>query len=400
MTRLRNSLCASLATAGVALLMLAWSPDGQAQSGYYIVPQLALEEVYDDNIYFNSENEVDDFITRLSPQLDVGFDSETFRWMLSYRNDSEWYKDNSDLDSNSARRFGDGMIEYRPNRRWTFTGQAQYIYTNSAEDISLTPGGGIPGAVGREEAERLLFSGGANYQFNPNLTGEALITWINDDLVDLNENQMSSATIDFTQVMNPARSLLYGFEYRDYDFTSDLGVNPPIDVIKYSEDSSTAWIGLSQSLSETSKLEFRAGPRYSDDELEPYILFNWQREYATGNTRIDALWDETTLLGEIGIQESRSIQATWTHDFTADLQGTGSVGYAYLTGTGYNTDITSASLSAAWQFTPSFFLTAGYDFNSQLQDFRELSPGRITHNVVSLSITYKRPRREIERDEN
>lgn len=138
MTRLRNSLCASLATAGVALLMLAWSPDGQAQSGYYIVPQLALEEVYDDNIYFNSENEVDDFITRLSPQLDVGFDSETFRWMLSYRNDSEWYKDNSDLDSNSARRFGDGMIEYRPNRRWTFTGQAQYIYTNSAEDISLT----------------------------------------------------------------------------------------------------------------------------------------------------------------------------------------------------------------------------------------------------------------------
>lgn len=380
----------------VTLVLLFWSPMAFAQSGYYVVPWLTVEGVYDDNLFFDTEDEVSDFVTRVSPQLDIGFESETLRWLLSYRNDAEWYNDLSDLDSNSARRFGVGTIDYQPNRLWTFTGSAEYVFTNSAQDISLIPGGGIPGIVGREEAERLLFSGGARYQFSPSLTGGLEVTWIEDSLVDLNENETLSLIADLEQVLSSTRSILYGYEYRSYEFTSESGTDPVI-IVNNSEDSNTAWVGLEQVLSETSTLELRAGPRILDGDLEPYFLFSWRREYARGSTVVDALWDESTLLGELGVLESRSVLATWTHEFSPDFEVRGSAGYAYLTGGGFSTDIASFDVEASYEIIPSISLTARYGFNDQTQDSVGTLSERITHNVVSLAITFTRPRRESER---
>lgn len=393
LTHSRNSISLFCVACWGTLLVLLWSPATFAQSGLYVVPWLTVEEVYDDNIFFDTEDEVSDFYTRLSPRLDVGFESETLSWLLSFQNDAEWYNDLSQLDSNSARQFGLGTINYDLNRRWTLNGEFQYISTNSAEDITLNPGGGIPGSVGRQEAERLLLSGGADYEFTPNLSGGLDITWTRDDLIGSNQNEVLAATTQFEQILSPARTLLYGYEYRNYDFQSETGTDPVITET-FSEDSNTAWLGLTQSLSETSTLELRAGPRFSDGDVEPYFLFGWQREYARGNVAIEALWDETTLLGENGILESRSVLVTWAHEFSADLEINSSAGYAYLTETGFSSDITYFNVSGIYRFSPAIEMTARYGFNAQLDDGSSVTSGRITHNVLSISITFTRPRRD------
>lgn len=382
---------------GAALIALLSSPLAIAQSGLYFVPLITVEEVYDDNIFFQqSEDEVSDFITRVSPQLDVGFESETLNWLLSYRNDAEWYRDLSDLDSTTARGFGLGRIEYTPDRRLTLRGETQYVQTNSVQDLTLTPGGGIPGRVGRAEAERWLFGAGAGYRFSPRWNGDIDVTWVDDELIDFSTNETLSGVTQLEQILTPARSLLYGYQYRNYEFENDVGVDP-IERISESEDSNTLWLGLTQELSERSELEVRAGPRFSSSETDPYFLFDWRRNYERGSTSIRALWDETTLLGEVGRQESRSIYATWTHEFSADLEVSGTAGYAYLSGEGFSTDITSFDVSGIYRFNRAIYLTARYGFNIQEQDPARIQGARVTRNVVSIAITFTRPRRGAER---
>lgn len=385
----------------LALLALVSAPQAFAQSGFYVVPWIAVEEVYDDNIFFDPDNEVSDFITRVSPQLDVGFESETLAWLLSYRNDAEWYRDLSDLDSTTARGFGLAQIEYDLDRRWTLRGQSEYIQTNTAQDLSLNPGGGeIPGRVGRAEAERFLLGGGASYRFSQRVAGDLEVSWVDDELIDFSKNETLSVNSQIEQLLTPARLLLYGYRYRGYEFESEQVGIDPVEVVTESEDSNTLWVGLRQEFSERSDVEVRAGPRISDGEVEPYLIVRWRRDYSRGSTTIDASWDETTFLGTIGRQESRSIAATWTHRFSEKFEFNGSAGYAYLTGGGIDTYIGSIDVAGIYEFTPSIFLTARYAFNVQGQDPPGLQGDRLTHNIASLAITFTRPRRVSERSPN
>ncbi|MEE4175220.1 MAG: hypothetical protein V2I57_13290 [Xanthomonadales bacterium] len=368
------------------------SPAVHAQSGYYVVPWLFVEGSYDDNIFFDTEDEVSDFITRVSPQLDVGYDSANLSWLLSYRNDAEWYRDFSELDSSTARGFGLGQIDYTVNRRWSLRANTEYIQSNSVQDLSLNPGGEIPGVVGRAEAQRMLLSGGSEYRFTPQWIGNVDLTWIDDELEGFTENERLAATTRVEQVLTSARSLFYVYEYRDYEFR-EIPQDESDPVVTDQEDSHTLWIGLTQALTESSRLELRAGPRFSDGDTEPYLLANWRRDYARGNTTIEALWDETTLLGEVGRLESKSIYGAWTHSFTNSFEVRTGAGFARVEGTGYSSDIAYFDFFGEYRINPYIFLTARYGFNDQ--DTAMGDPlGRITHNVASLYITFTRARRD------
>jgi len=390
--RHRNQHSANRSACCLIAAVLAFSPASVlAQSDFYFVPWLTVEEVYDDNIFFDTEDEVSDFITRVSPRLDVGYDSETLDWLLSYRNDAEWYNDFSELDSTKARRFAEGEIEVRPSRRWTWSGQARFTNTNTAEDLSLTPGGVIPGQVGRVEAERLLIGAGAEHRISQRFTGSLDVTWINDELVDFSENETFIADAQVEQVLNSTRSLLYGYLYRDYDFSVDPDSDPGVP-LGSPADSNTAYVGLVQALSETSDLELRVGPRVSEGDVEPYLVFRWEREYDRGTTVIEALWDETTLLGEFERLDSQTISASWSHTFSANFDVRGSAGYAYLSGPDYTTDIASFEIAGDYRFSEFILLTAWYSVNAQQENAEGFPSGGITHNVVSLSLTFTRPR--------
>lgn len=240
-----------------AAMLLSGSTVAFAQSGLFVVPWLVVEQAYDDNLFFDPEDEQSDWYTRVSPRLEVGFESETLYWLLSFQNDAEWYNNFSELDSNSARQFGLGTIEYEVNRRWTLTGDAEYVKTNTAGDIGLIPGipvGGIPGSLGREEAERLFFAAGADYLFTPELSGSFLVSYVDDTLIGSSDNDTLFVGGDLEHILSPVRSLFYGYKYRHYDFQNQAETEP-VTVVNETEYSNTAWVGLTQVLSENSVLE-------------------------------------------------------------------------------------------------------------------------------------------------
>lgn len=381
-------------TASLFAITAFASPAVFAQSGYFVVPLIAVEGVYDDNIFFDTDDASSDFIWRVSPQLDVGYESATLSWLLSYRNDAEWYQDFSELDSSTARGFGLGTIEYQPNRRWTFRGDTEYIETNSAQDLTLTPGGEIPGRVGRAEAERFLLGGRVDYRFSEQLTGGVDVSWIDDELINISTTETLRGALEFEQTLSPTRTILYSYLYRDYEFERVVDIGPSV-VVRDSEDSHTPWLGITQALSATSRLEARAGPRFSDGETDPYFLFSWTRDYDRGDTVIEALWDETSVLAEVGKVESKSIYASWNHEFSADLEGSAGAGFARLEGTGYEADIAYFDLSGIYRFNRFIFMTASYRFNTQdIESITSITPGSIDRNAVSLAVTFTRPRRD------
>ncbi len=51
-----------------------------ATPGYFVVPSVTVDAVYDDNLFYASEDKQSDFITRVSPVLEVGHESDTLSW--------------------------------------------------------------------------------------------------------------------------------------------------------------------------------------------------------------------------------------------------------------------------------------------------------------------------------
>jgi hypothetical protein len=387
----------SLAYVGALLSCLA-APAVFAQN-YYVVPFLTVETLYDDNVLLNPETQeqTSDVILRVSPRLDVGYDSETLNWLLTYRNDAEWYRDLSFLDSTTARGFGRGDINYTPNRRLSLNGAVDYIQTNSAEDITLIPGQEVPGRVGRADAERFGVSGGVDYLFTQNLTGGVDVQWVNDKLIDVSESETATAIALLQQSLAADRDLLYGYRYRDFEFSRRVDIDP-IEVIETTASSHTPWLGYTQRLSETSDIEVRAGPRFaegenSDTETDPYFLFRWTREYDRGNTSLTATWDETTVLAETGPVDAKTIRGSWIHNFTEAFEFGGAASYADVSGTGYEANNASVSLFGNYRINRYVFLSARYRYSLQdVERSLSLLDRRINQNVISVAITFTRPR--------
>src|SRR5699024_2794968 len=105
-------------TGGSLLAACALLPSGLGaqEAGFYAVPSVSVSTVYDDNILFDRKGlERDDLITRVSPGLELGYETAILHVLGSYSFDSEWYDDHSHLDSYHVRRFADTSIEYLPS---------------------------------------------------------------------------------------------------------------------------------------------------------------------------------------------------------------------------------------------------------------------------------------------
>jgi hypothetical protein len=82
-----------------------------AQTGFYLVPSVAVIEGHDDNLFFDIDDEQFDLFTRLSPALEAGYQSDQLNWGGRYSIDSEAYKNHTELDTWLMRRSGEAFFD-------------------------------------------------------------------------------------------------------------------------------------------------------------------------------------------------------------------------------------------------------------------------------------------------
>jgi len=107
------------------------------KSKWSLTPRLYLEELYDDNLFLTERNEEDDFITTISPGVDLKYETPTELIDLDYEFRRSYYSDFSELDFAGHH----GRAEARKDFSPRFSVGIREVFIRSEDPIELT---GIP----------------------------------------------------------------------------------------------------------------------------------------------------------------------------------------------------------------------------------------------------------------
>jgi uncharacterized protein (PEP-CTERM system associated) len=110
---------------------------GLVQAKWSLIPRLYVEHQYDDNIFLTETNEQHDFITTVSPGVNLQYQTPTEKIDLDYEFQRSFYSDFSELDFPGHR----GRAEARKDFGPRFSAGIREIFIRSQDPIELT---GIP----------------------------------------------------------------------------------------------------------------------------------------------------------------------------------------------------------------------------------------------------------------
>lgn len=364
-----------------------------AQGDVYFEPSLSVFQGYDDNLFYTFDNEESDRITRVTPSLETGYESERLNWLARYSFDAETYDNNPVLDSWLVRRFADASIDYRIGQRLTLSALVNYTNTNTPMDLSLNTAGGIQGLlIGRAAAERLLLKPEAGYRFTEATTGSLAHTLTRDRLVDAIGSDINMTEIAFATAFSPVNTLDYGYIYRQYSFDnlSATGIQQP-DLVD--QESHIPWAGLTHAFSPRVDLIVRGGPRIYEDSVEPYALITLARTHEAGQMAITLENNETTLLGQLGRVDTRTISGLIVHNFGGKLDLQFVPAYAEVTQNDSEVEIFRFGLNARYLFNTFVSFTLSFDNNYQRVRFSGGDVITVDRNFAMLGITVMLPGR-------
>ncbi len=124
----------------VALLlgsMIVWAPNSFADGGDTVIVSLGLKEEYNDNIFFDADDEEDDYITTISPGIELSRSHERTSASLKGVLDIGRYADNDELDD--VDQLYKANLFHQLTDRFYFSGDASYKRdSRSDRDIDET----------------------------------------------------------------------------------------------------------------------------------------------------------------------------------------------------------------------------------------------------------------------
>ena len=127
---------------------------------FEIVPSLSIREEYDDNIHGNVNDEVDDFVTRITPSLKIANKTERINLGLSGYISKYFYADTDDYDHTDQ--------NYSGNLSYNLSEQIG-ISANAAYDVTYRPDRDIETTglvVSNDRRERQNHSVGVNFNLS------------------------------------------------------------------------------------------------------------------------------------------------------------------------------------------------------------------------------------------
>jgi len=213
-----------------------------------LVPSLRISGEYDDNVFFNSTDEVDDYLTIISPGLTFDYATELLNLQSLIVVDFLRYFDETELDTENQRYDLNGR--YQLASKWNIAGNFSYIKDTTLEsELEET---GIVHL--REDRKRYNAGGGLSYQMT--------------ELTDLNFNYTHTATrYDSEDNVD--------YDYDNFSLLCNRKLKNQLDVLtvrtNYSifdsdEEKTNNYellFGWFHKFSETLDLNASAGPRYT-----------------------------------------------------------------------------------------------------------------------------------------
>jgi hypothetical protein len=308
---------------------------------FRLVPSFAVREEYNSNIFVTQDDPERDFVTTLSPGVEIIKRNERLDSSFLIRLDSINYAENRDLDATDQTY--KGRIGYHLTPEFSFIAAAGYLI-DSSPDRDLETTGLVASALKRKRASASLST---DYQLTEITALSVSYAGAKDSYERQNDDFAShdvNAGIvhDFSKYL-PALKGLLNFGYSQYDIGG------------FRSESMLGTIGVARSINEIWGFSVRGGARYTQAEFPVLIL-------------------QSVAPGLLQLVEETQSDDGWGWVGQASLTYTGEKGGSDLTfsrdvqpASGQNTAVerNSLAITLRYRFTQelSFLLNAGYFTN-------------------------------------
>jgi hypothetical protein len=355
--------------------------------GYYVLPSFTLSETYDDNVFLTSSDKRDDFITRFTPGIRLGYVSTPLTLLAGYALDAEVYAKDSDLNNVGDRQRGDLDFRYLPNPLLLLAVNGTYARSNDPVDINrqgalLRRQGVAPSGVpvtetsGRTETTVFTLSPRVNYQFTPLWSGDAAYTFAFTDTEDSSSSTSHTISLGASRVLTDKDTGTLGYSFSIFDTDED------------STTSHAVIVGWTRRVSEFLTVGLLAGPRFNEDGdvnadagltvsyrlgrlTDASLIYSRSQGLVTdreGSSTIDAV----SAVVRTRLRQFLSVSAGPTYTRISDSSN----------GTNGTTSLYGLDASASYQLTRRLSAGLTYRFS-----YEEGSGGEIFHNTVTLGLT-------------
>ncbi|MDM8522633.1 outer membrane beta-barrel protein [Desulfococcaceae bacterium HSG8] len=313
---------------------------------FNIIPSVTLKQEYNDNVFFSEKDKTNDFITTLSPELELIEKTERMDARLSGQLDRIAHAEKDELDALDYN--FKGQVDYRLTERLRVFSKAVYK-KDSRRDRDMEDTGLI--TLGTSDRDRYHYAFSGNYLVSEK-TGVALLYAYDQDDPESSDYRSHSINLGLTHHLGEFIPLTIGrmnFGYARHDFT-DTSVD------NYSWTSGGSW-----QMSETTSLVVDFGGRYTlfEYQLLPYY------------TEKNETWG---IKGSIDLSYSGEL-TNWKLSFSQDVRA--------ASGSGGTTERTVLGFDIGKRFTEEFRgnLSARYYLNQSDRENDETHSLRINPRI-------------------
>lgn len=159
---------------------------------YSIRPSILLQQSYNDNIELSSNNRIGDFVTSVTPGLNLEARAEKLQIVLNYNPSIQRYWSHSEFNyvSHSA----SAKLNYAPSEQWKFALGHAFVQTEDSGTIRALEGAG-PVTVARNKVTNNTTMGNVEFK------ASTLLSFTLDGVYSTTENNATSLSdVTFTAV--------------------------------------------------------------------------------------------------------------------------------------------------------------------------------------------------------
>ncbi len=361
---------------------------------FRLVPSLSLKGEYNDNIFYSERDKVDDFITTITPGLELVNRTEKLDLNLLGRLNVLRYADTDEL--NNVDQDYLGRFRYSLHPKWTLSGGAGYLEDSRPDrDLEIT---GL--VVGRAIRKRQNYLGGLEHIFSEKTKASLSYTYEKEDydnpeFADLKAHNAGLGLIhDLSKYLpNVAARMNLGYARYEYDFGT-------IDYYY-------ATIGMNWALSETWSFLLDGGGSFTHSELGPegrelkeegggwvgMGSLTYRGEKTTGDLTFSHR--RSPAYGSVGVTDRTSLSFGINRRFTYEFSGGLSAGYIInkadegeFSRTSFDQQTLYVSPRLRYEFTRNVYLEGAYNFS--YTNYKE-SDQYVRRSIVMLRLYMQYP---------
>lgn len=353
-----------------------------------VVPSISLAEAYNSNITFATSNILSDYVTTISPGLELVKNTERLELSAKARGDQLIYETKSDY--NSFDQFYNGAAKFRASQIWNLSADAAFSRSSQPDTDILTTGL----VLGRATRNHVHYGGSTDYLMTEKLQTQLSYSYDSDVYSDPRYSNLYTNTAnlgflyDIDQYLRTAK-VRTNFGYAHYDST---GV---------SLDNYIGTLGLMWNFHETWSFVIDVGARYTSSDFDVQTLqfvppasfqtvtlqqssAGWggvgqaTLTYRGEKGKIDLSYvrDVMPASGYTGATERNALTLALSHRITYELSGTLSASY-------FTNNSTQGQFSATPIDQTTYTLAPGlrYEFTRDMVAEASYSYTRVDYNV-------------------